>query len=48
MKIYHKPQQAAQMNSIILIFCFYKVPIAEFTLEKWSDLAQTMKKKECC
>ena len=41
MKTRFKPQQAAQMNGIILIFCYYKVPIAEFTLEKWSDLAQT-------
>lgn len=48
MKTCFKPQQAAQMNSIILIFCYYKVPIAEFTLEKWSDLAQAMKKGECC
>ena len=34
MKTPFKPQQAAQMNGIILIFCYYKVPIAEFTLEK--------------
>lgn len=48
MKTCFKPQQAAQMNGIILILCYYKVPSAEFTLEKWSDLAPARKKRERC